>query len=81
MSTSPVVPTPKSPTIFGVSKSTVQGDLSLAVVALLILSQMQLPAIASTNVTHLWIWITWAAAGIAGILKAILARTQGDATS
>lgn len=82
MSTQPASsPAPKTPTVFGVSKSSIQGYLSAAIVALLILSQMQLPSVASTNVTHAWIWITWGAAGAAGMLKAILARTQGDATT
>ena len=81
MSMQPPVPAPKSPTVFGVSKSTIQGYLSLAIVALLLLSQMQLPSIASSNATHVWIWVTWASAGISAILKAILAGTQGDATS
>jgi len=75
------LPPLKSRTVCGVSKSTVQGYLSVLVVIFLLLSQMQLPSIASTQTTHVWIWITWAAAGIAVILKAILAHFQGDATN
>jgi hypothetical protein len=83
MSTPVVPPAPPtySKTIFGMSKSSVQSDLTVAVVVMLLLSQYQLPAIATTAETHAWIWITWGAALLAAILKSILARYQGDATS
>jgi hypothetical protein len=69
----------KSKTLMGISKSTIQGWLSVAIAGLLVLGQVQLPAIATTNETHVWIWITWAAAGIAAIMKVVLAASQGDA--
>jgi hypothetical protein len=83
MATPSVPPVPKtySKTILGMSKSSVQSDLTVALVVLLLLSQYQLPAIATTAETHAWIWVTWAAALLAAVLKAILARYQGDATS
>jgi hypothetical protein len=83
MSTPPVPPVAKtySKTILGYSKSSLQSDLTVAVVVLLLLSQAQLPAIATTSETHIWIWITWGAALVAAILKSILSRYQGDSTS
>ena len=83
MGTPAVPPVAKtySKTIFGYSKSSLQSDLTVAVVALLLLSQAQLPSIATTSETHVWIWITWGSALIAAILKAVLSRYQGDATS
>lgn len=83
MSTPQVPPTPEtySKTVLGMSKSSVQSDLTVAVVVLLLLSQAQLPSIASVQAAHVWIWITWGAALVAVMLKAVLARFQGDATS
>ena len=83
MSTSPVAPpAPKSPTLFGVSKSTIQGVLSLLIVVGLSLQTLQMPSALSTpNSSHILAWVTFAATTIVTVAKAVLAFTQGDATS
>ena len=67
-------------TIFGISKSSIQGILSLIVVLGLQAGALQLPAtLATPQSAHVLVWITFIATTVAGFAKAILAFTQGDA--
>lgn len=78
----PPLPPVKPKTLFGVSKSTIQGTLSMLAIILLGVSTLQLPAtLADPNSSHIWLWITFGASTAAGILKQIVALTQGDATT
>ena len=80
--TSTTLPAPKSPKQLGVSKSTLQGTLSMLIPIFLSLGALQLPtALATPQSTHILLWVTFVAPVVAGILKQVLATTQGDATN
>jgi hypothetical protein len=64
----------------GMSRTSLQGYLSLAVIVLLQLAAVQLPStLASPGDAHIWLWVTFGASTLAGILKLIIARGAGDA--
>jgi hypothetical protein len=66
----------------GISKSTLQGTLSMLIPIFISLGALQIPAaIATPQSTHYMMWISFVASTLAGILKQIVATGQGDATS
>jgi hypothetical protein len=82
MGTPNATPVFKSPTVLGLSKTSVQGVLSLLIVIGLQLSAIQLPStLATPNLSHALLWTTFIATTVVGILKAVLALSQGDATN
>lgn len=82
MSTQPNPPTPKNPKLFGISKTTLQGTLSMVAIILLGVGGLQLPAaLTAPQSSHVMLWVTFIASSTAGILKQIIALTQGDATA
>ena len=78
----PAPPVPKKPRILGISKTSLQGWLTVLMVVLLQLSVLQLPSTLATPYTsHILTWVTFISTTVVGIVKAILSLTQGDATS
>lgn len=75
------MPDPTGKTIYGVSKTTIQGVLSLLVVILGTISVYQLPATVNPNVTHVWFYVTSGATLVTTVLKAVVAFMQGDAAT
>ena len=68
-------------TIFGVSKTSIQGALGLIITICLVLTSVQIPAtLATPQVTHVWLWITTILAIVLAVARQIVALTQGDAT-
>jgi hypothetical protein len=69
-------------TLFGVSKSTIQGILSLLVGILTSLLTYQVPsALVTPRETHVWLWITVGINITLLALKAVVGYLQGDAPS
>jgi hypothetical protein len=64
--------------IFGVSKTTINGILALAIVVLTNLTLVQLPSIATPGASHVWLWVTFVASSVAGILRAVVGYLQND---
>ncbi len=66
-------------TIFGISKTTINGVLALLITILSTVLAFQVPtALMTPNQTHVWLWITTACGLICGVLRAIVGFLQGD---
>ena len=66
-------------TIFGISKTTINGVLALLITILTTVLAFQVPtALMTPGQTHVWLWITSACGLTCGILRAVVGFLQGD---
>jgi hypothetical protein len=75
------IATQVSPTILGMSKTSVNGVLALLITILSSLMAYQIPAaLMNPNVNHIWLWVTAIANLITGILRALVGFLQADSS-
>ena len=78
----PVPTTPTTPTIFGISKTTLAGVLSFLITTLTILVAFQIPsALQTPQQSHTLLWATTAANLFLALCRAWVGLLQGDATT
>ena len=66
--------------IFGVSKTTIEGILSLITTICLALTTIQIPAnLQTTGTVHIWAWVTFILTVVFAISTAVVRFLQNDA--
>lgn len=76
----PLPAAPKSPKIFGISKSTAVGVLSFLITTFTILTALQVPVIFNTGANHTWAYISGGSTIGLALCRAWLGLLQGDAS-